>query len=57
MLKTIIEKLKRKKDNDVNVDVLQLEYSNNKCYVSALNIIYIYIYICEYSININFKSS
>ena len=38
MLKTIIgklEKKKKKKDNDVNADVAQLEYSNNKRYVSA----------------------
>ena len=36
MLKTIIEELvKKKKDNDVNADVAQLEHSNNKCYAST----------------------
>ena len=33
MLKTIIGKLERKKNNDMDVDVSQLEYSNNKYYV------------------------
>ena len=36
MLKTIIEELVKKKDNDVNADVAQLEHNNNKCYASAL---------------------
>ena len=38
MLKTIIgklEKKKKKKDNDVNADMTQLERGNNKCYASA----------------------
>ena len=35
MLKTIIGKLERKKDNDVNANVTQLERSNNKCYPST----------------------
>ena len=35
MLKTIIEELVKKKDNDVNADVAQLEHSNNKCYAST----------------------
>ena len=41
MLKTIIGKLekkrkvKKKKDNDMNIDVAQLEHSNSKCYVSV----------------------
>ena len=35
MLKTIIGKLGEKKDNDVDVDVAQLESSNNKFYASA----------------------
>ena len=42
MLKTIIGKLKRKKDNNVDADVAQLKCSNNKYYASAF--IYIYIY-------------
>ena len=41
MLKTIIRKLERKKVNDVDADVAQLEHSNNKCCAS----VYIYIYI------------
>ena len=32
MLKTIIGKLKRKKDNNLDADVAKLERSNNKCY-------------------------
>ena len=33
MIKTILEKLvKKKKNNDVNADMTQLKYSNNKCY-------------------------
>ena len=39
MLKTIIEKLGEKKDNDVDVDVTQLEPSNNKCYASTFRTI------------------
>ena len=38
MLKTIIgklEKRKKKKDNDLNVDVALLKRNNNKCYASA----------------------
>ena len=35
MLKTIIGKLEKKKDNDVNANVTQLERSNNKCYPST----------------------
>ena len=35
MLKTIIGKLEeKKKDNDMNADVAQLEHSNNICYAS-----------------------
>ena len=41
MLKTIIGKLGEKKDNDVDVDVAQLEPSNNKCYASAFRTIQI----------------
>ena len=35
MLKTIIGKLKRKKDNNMDADMAQLECSNNKCYAST----------------------
>ena len=35
MLKTIIEKLEKEEDDDVNVDMTQLERGNNKCYASA----------------------
>ena len=35
MLKTIIGKLEKKKDNDVNANVTQFERSNNKCYPST----------------------
>ena len=37
MLKTIIGKLEKKKEegNDMDVDVAQLERSNNKCYDSV----------------------
>ena len=35
-------KIGKKNDNDVDVDVAQLERSNNKCYVSAFRYIYIY---------------
>ena len=35
MLKTIIGKLERKKDNNVNANVTHLERSNNKCYLST----------------------
>ena len=41
MLKTIIGKLGEKKDNDVDVDVAQLEQSNDKCYASIFRYIYI----------------
>ena len=41
MLKTIIGKLEKKKDNDLNVDVALLKRNNNKCYVSAFRQIYI----------------
>ena len=44
MLKTIIRKLERKKDNDMDIDVAQLECNNNKCYISAFR----YIQICRY---------
>ena len=44
MLKTIIRKLERKKDNDMDIDVAQLECNNNKCYVSAFR----YKQICRY---------
>ena len=46
MLKTIIGKLERKKNNDMDANVAQLEHSNNKCYVSAFRYIYIYIDSC-----------
>ena len=39
MLKKIIRKLERKKDNDMDVDVAQLEHNNNKYYVSAFRYI------------------
>ena len=35
MLKTIIEKLEKEEDNDVNADMTQLERGNNKCYALA----------------------
>ena len=41
MLKTITKKIKNKKDNYGNADLVQQERSNNKCYAS----IYIYIYM------------
>ena len=47
MLKTIIEKLERKKNNDVDADVAHLEHSNNKYYVSVFRCIYIYIDSCS----------
>ena len=43
MLKTIIGKLERKKNNDIEADVAQLEQSNDKCYASIFRYIYIYI--------------
>ena len=44
MLKTIIGKLEeKKKDNDMNADVAQLEHSNNICYASAFRSIQIQI--------------
>ena len=42
-IKNSYNKLERKKDNDMDIDVAQLECSNNKCYVSAFRYIYIYI--------------
>ena len=39
MLKAIIGKLKKKKDNDVDANVAQLEHSNNKCYASTFRYI------------------
>ena len=35
MLKKIYRKIGKKNDNDMNADVAQPEYINNKCYVSA----------------------
>ena len=43
MIKIIIGKLEKKNDNEVDIDVTQLERSNNKCYASAFRYIYIYI--------------
>ena len=43
MEKKNYRKIGKKNDNDVDVDVAQLERSNNKCYVSAFRYIYIYI--------------
>ena len=40
MLKAIIGKLKKKKDNDVDANVAWLEHNNNKCYTSAFRYIY-----------------
>ena len=40
-----IWKIGKKKDNDVDADVAQLEHNNNKYYASAFRYIYIYIYI------------
>ena len=33
-------KIGKKNDNDVDADVVQLEHSNNKCYVSTFRYIY-----------------
>ena len=41
MLKTILGKLERKKNNDVDTDMVQLERNNNKCYTSAFRYIQI----------------
>ena len=45
MLKTIIGKIGKKKYNNLDANVVQLECNNNICYVSAFKYIYIYIYI------------
>ena len=45
MLKKNYRKIGKKNDNDVDADVAQLEWSNNKCYALAFRYIYIYIYI------------
>ena len=39
MLKKIIGKLEKKNDNNVDADVVQLERSNNKYYISAFRYI------------------
>ena len=36
-------KIENKKDNDVDVDMVQLERSNNKCYTLTFRDIYIFI--------------
>ena len=41
MLKKNYRKIRKKNDNDVDVDVTRREYSNVKCYVLAFNNIYI----------------
>ena len=45
MLKTIIGKLEKKKDNDVNANVTQFERSNNKCYPSTFYIFFFFLEI------------
>ena len=37
MLKNNYRKIEKKKDNDVDADVAQREYSNIKCYASAFS--------------------
>ena len=39
MLKPIIGKLGKKKNNDADADVVQLERSNNNCYTSTFRYI------------------
>ena len=39
MLKKNYRKIGKKNDNDVDADVVQLEWSNNKCYASAFRYI------------------
>ena len=46
MLKAIIGKLKKKKDNDVDANVAWLEHNNNKCYTSAFRYIYRLYWSC-----------
>ena len=41
---SLTSKLSTIKNHDIDVDVAQLERSNNKCYASAFRYIYIYIY-------------
>ena len=48
MLKKYYKKIGKKQDNDVDVDIAQLERSNNKCYTLVFK--YIYIYIDEFSL-------
>ena len=47
-VKNNYRKIEKEKDNDVDIDVVQLECSNNKYYASAFRDIYIYIYIDFY---------
>ena len=37
-------KLEKKKNNNVDANVVQLKHNNNKCYTSAFRYIYIYRY-------------
>ena len=39
MLKSIIGKLEKKNDNELDAYVAQLEHSNNKCYASTFRYI------------------
>ena len=39
-VKTNYRKIGKKNDNDVDADVVQLECSNNKCYISTFRCIY-----------------
>ena len=39
MLKKSYRKIEKQNDNDMDVDVAQLEYNNNKCYASTFRYI------------------
>ena len=41
MSKNYNKKIRKKQDNDVDADVAQLEWSNNKCYASTFRYIQI----------------
>ena len=57
MLKTIVGKLEKKNDNEVNADVAQLERSNNKCYALVFRYIYIYKIFGKEDWNMPLKNS
>ena len=42
-VKNNYRKIGKKKNNDIEADVAQLEQNNNKCYASIFRYIYIYI--------------